>query len=176
MESVSMWWHHHVLPMFKPVAVCLPEKRRFRLATHGIAHATVAMVKLHWLVAIVSSGRSGLTSVTQRPIRLQKQQKRFPTPCRVNTIWQKMVFLTLNLRGPNWLRRQDISTHDIDYVDSASSCLTWGRISTTYVMAMWRNDIKCVVWCHYNVIDFLQNNHNRHIIAHSTFIGQHWLR
>ena len=38
---------------------------------------------------------------------------------------------------------QDISTNDIDYVEQASSCLTWGIISTSCVMSMWRNDIKC---------------------------------
>ena len=41
------------------------------------------------------------------------------------------------------LRRQDISTHDIGYVEWASSCLTLGRISNTCIMSMWRNDMKC---------------------------------
>ena len=31
------------------------------------------------------------------------------------------------------LRRQNISTHDIDYVEQVRSCLTWGRMSTTFV-------------------------------------------
>ena len=35
---------------------------------------------------------------------------------------------------------QDISSHDIDQV---SPCLTWGRISTTCVISVWRIDIKC---------------------------------
>ena len=63
--------------------------------------------------------------------------------------------LTLNVRGlslidqyhgcwcPGSLRRQDISTHDIEYVLYVCSCPTWGRISTTCVMSMWRNDMKC---------------------------------
>ena len=41
------------------------------------------------------------------------------------------------------LRRQDIGTHDIDNVEQRSPCLIRGRISTTCVMSMWRNDIKC---------------------------------
>ena len=41
------------------------------------------------------------------------------------------------------LRRQDISNHDIDYVKYVDPCLTRGRVSTTCVMSMWRNDIKC---------------------------------
>ena len=41
------------------------------------------------------------------------------------------------------LRRQVISTRDIDYVEEVSSYLTWGRILITCVMSMWRNDIKC---------------------------------
>ena len=40
---------------------------------------------------------------------------------------------------PGFLCRQDISTHDIDYAEYVSSCLTWGRISTTCVMSMWKN-------------------------------------
>ena len=43
----------------------------------------------------------------------------------------------------NSLRRQDISSHDIDYVEEVGSSLIWGRISTTCVASMWRNDTKC---------------------------------
>ena len=43
---------------------------------------------------------------------------------------------------PGSLHHQDISTHDLDYVEKVSSCLTCGRISTTCVMSMWRIDIK----------------------------------
>ena len=32
------------------------------------------------------------------------------------------------------LRRQDLSIHDIVYVEWVTTCLTWGRISTTCVM------------------------------------------
>ena len=59
--------------------------------------------------------------------------------------------LTLNVRGPSYhgltrsisLRRQNISSHDIDYVEYVGSCLTWGRILSTCVISMWSNDIKC---------------------------------
>ena len=44
---------------------------------------------------------------------------------------------------PGSLCRQDISTHDIDYIEQVSSCLAWGRISTTCVMSVWRNYINC---------------------------------
>ena len=44
---------------------------------------------------------------------------------------------------PGSLRRQDISSHDIDSVEEVGSCLIWGRISTTCVISMWRNDTKC---------------------------------
>ena len=40
----------------------------------------------------------------------------------------------------SWLRRQDISTHDISYVEKVSPCLTREMISTTRVMPVWRND------------------------------------
>ena len=41
------------------------------------------------------------------------------------------------------LRRQDISSHDIDYVEYAGLGVTWGRILSTCVILMWNNDIKC---------------------------------
>ena len=44
---------------------------------------------------------------------------------------------------PGSLRRQDISSHGIDYVEYLGPGLTWGRISSTCVISMWRNDIKC---------------------------------
>ena len=44
---------------------------------------------------------------------------------------------------PGSLRRQDISSDDIDYVECASPGLTWGRILSTCVISMWSNDIKC---------------------------------
>ena len=37
----------------------------------------------------------------------------------------------------------DISSHDIDYIEQAGPCLTRGGISTTRVLLVWGNDIKC---------------------------------
>ena len=64
--------------------------------------------------------------------------------------------LTLNVQGPNYssstvnIKVADamapcvvISTHDIDHVLQVTSCLTWGRISTTCVLSVWRNGINC---------------------------------
>ena len=44
---------------------------------------------------------------------------------------------------PASFRCQDISTHDIDYVEWVSTCLTWEWISTTCVMPVWRNQRNC---------------------------------
>ena len=44
---------------------------------------------------------------------------------------------------PGSLHRQDISSHDIDYVKYVGPGLTWGRILSTCVISMWSNDIKC---------------------------------
>ena len=41
------------------------------------------------------------------------------------------------------LRRQDISSHDIDYVEYVGPGLTLGGILSTCVISMWSNDIKC---------------------------------
>ena len=43
---------------------------------------------------------------------------------------------------PGSLRRQNISSHDIDYVEEAGPCLTRGGISTACVLLVGRNDIK----------------------------------
>ena len=45
--------------------------------------------------------------------------------------------------GPGSLRRQDISSHDIDYIEYVGPSLIWGKILSTCVKSMWRNDIKC---------------------------------
>ena len=44
---------------------------------------------------------------------------------------------------PGSLHRQDISSHDIDYVEYVGAGVTWGRILSTCVLSMWSNDIKC---------------------------------
>ena len=64
--------------------------------------------------------------------------------------------LTLNVWGPSyhgltrsisWLpmpwSRQDISSHDIDYIEYVGPSLTWGRILYTCVISMWSNNTKC---------------------------------
>ena len=56
------------------------------------------------------------------------------------------VMLTLNVRGPSYLGLtrsiQDISSPDIDFIGYTYPSLTWGRILSTCVKSMWRNDIK----------------------------------
>ena len=42
---------------------------------------------------------------------------------------------------PGSLRRQDISSHDIDYVEYVGPGLTWRRILSTCVMSIWSNDM-----------------------------------
>ena len=37
----------------------------------------------------------------------------------------------------------DISSHDINYVEYVGPGLTWGRILNASVISMWSNDIKC---------------------------------
>ena len=71
----------------------------------------------------------------------------------------EFFYLILNMRGPSYLGltrsiswllrcpgslcRQDISSHDIGYVEYVGPGLTWGRILSTCVISMWSNDIKC---------------------------------
>ena len=44
---------------------------------------------------------------------------------------------------PGSLRHQDIRSHDIDYIKYVGPYLVSGRILSTCVISMWRNDIKC---------------------------------
>ena len=44
---------------------------------------------------------------------------------------------------PGSLRRQGISSNDIDCIEYVGPSLTWERISGTCVMSMWSNDTKC---------------------------------
>ena len=74
--------------------------------------------------------------------------------CRYLTVITEVdcsYILTLKVRGLSYLgltmstslRRQDISSHDIDYIEYVRPSLAWGRILSTCVISMWRNDIKC---------------------------------
>ena len=44
---------------------------------------------------------------------------------------------------PGSLRRQDISSDDIDYVEYVGPGRTWERISSFCIISMWSNAIKC---------------------------------
>ena len=44
---------------------------------------------------------------------------------------------------PGSLRGQDISSHDIDYIEYVGPSLTWASVLSTCVKSMWGNDIKC---------------------------------
>ena len=69
--------------------------------------------------------------------------------------WEPNYFdSTVSYHGcwcPGSLRRQDISSHDIDYVEYVTSCLTWGRNTITCAISVWKNDINwryilCSIW------------------------------
>ena len=59
----------------------------------------------------------------------------------MSSVLKKADKLNLSLSGS--LRRQDISSHDIDYVEYVGPGLTWVRILSTCVVSMWSDDIKC---------------------------------
>ena len=58
-----------------------------------------------------------------------------------NTFFSPNLILALNRVIS--LRRQDISSHDIDYIEYVDPSLTWGRILNTCVISTWRKYIKC---------------------------------
>ena len=68
-------------------------------------------------------------------------QKNF-NPWRAGPSYLGLTMSMSWLLMPWLLRRQDIITHGIVYIEYVHSCPTWGRISTTRVMSMWRNDMK----------------------------------
>ena len=65
--------------------------------------------------------------------------------------------------SPSSWRHQGIGTHDFDYVEPISSCLTRGRVPTTCIISVWGDDVnvkyifyvsheKCSTW---RVNDFI---------------------
>ena len=73
-----------------------------------------------------------------------------PSSCTLTLNVRGLSYLSLTLQGqyhgcwcPGTLRRQDISSHDIDYIDYGGPSLTWGRILSTCVISMWITDMKC---------------------------------
>ena len=68
---------------------------------------------------------------------LKSRQQNFFNPQRVGG--PSYLGLTRSIS----LRRQDISSHDTDYIEYVGPFLTWGRILSSCVKSMWRNGIKC---------------------------------
>ena len=62
----------------------------------------------------------------------------------------------------------DTSSHDIDYVEYAGSCLTRGEISTTCVLLLWRNGIKCKYMFMFSLKKIVCKGLN---LANITFVG-----
>ena len=71
---------------------------------------------------------------------------------------------------PGSLRRQDISSHDIDYEEYVGPGLTWGRILSTCVISMWSNDMKCKYMC----MIPLKNLAHKGSISIITIVVSHW--
>ena len=72
-----------------------------------------------------------------------------PSLCTL-TLMRGLSYFSLTLQGqyhgwwcPGALHRQDISSHDIDYMEYGGPSLTWGRILSTCVISMWITDMKC---------------------------------
>ena len=52
------------------------------------------------------------------------------------------LLLTISSDSLRSLRHQDISSHDIDYMEYVGPFLTWGSVLSTSVKSMWRDDLK----------------------------------
>ena len=70
---------------------------------------------------------------------------------------------------PGSLRRQDISSHDIDCVEHVAPGLTWVRFLSTCVVSMWSNDIKCKY-----MIMFRMQTLARKELSYGTLLTAHW--
>ena len=88
--------------------------------------------------------------ISSRGINSVCPKEAHPTHTQIIMVRSSMLS-RFNSRGqypgcwcPGSLRRQDISSHGIDYVELGPG-LTWERISSTgtCVISMWSNDIKC---------------------------------
>ena len=69
------------------------------------------------------------------------------TPSQPLTCGDRVISVELGQYHGCWcpgsLRRQDISSHDIDHVEYVAPGLTRGKILSTCVISMWSNNIKC---------------------------------
>ena len=72
------------------------------------------------------------------------------------------------------MRRQDISAHDINYVEYASSCLTRENISATSVTSVWMNDKKKLVRIMAGVQFIFIHKNCLNIGHYVTNIGKSW--
>ena len=120
-----------------------------------------------WRHQAITWTNADLISVRSSDIHLRPISQRIPLPSvtKISSIIIYLKFhsnlpganlLTLNVRGPSYLgltrsiswllmalRCQDISSHDIDYIEYVGPYLIWGRILSTCVLSMWNNDIEC---------------------------------
>ena len=62
---------------------------------------------------------------------------------RVSTWWRHHVGQYHGCWCPGSLRRQAISSHDIDYVSWGGRCLTRRRVPASCVISVWRKDRNC---------------------------------
>ena len=73
---------------------------------------------------------------------------------------------------------RDISgLHCIDYVEYLGPGLTWGRILSTYIVSMWRNDIKCNYMFMFPLKNLARKGLIHLLFSHSTAAAlTHWGR
>ena len=96
---------------------------------------------VRWVLYLVHQAAAySQTSTPGRSLRNSTCLKPLTCGDRVNSVWLGQYH---GCWCPGSLRRQDISSHDIDYVEYVGPGLTWGRILSTCVILMWSNDIKC---------------------------------
>ena len=73
---------------------------------------------------------------------------------------------------PGSSSRQDISSHDIHYIEYVGPYLTWGRILSTCVISRWRNDTR---WRKYMFMFPLKNLAHKELTAIRHETRSHYL-
>ena len=126
---------HHTLLMS-----CHQKPYLIRAAWHS--GETIKYCAIWYFLVVKIDQRSGWknTSVTAMLTLWYNVTVCYPLTCgdRVISVWLCQYH---GCWCPGSLRRQDISSHDIDYVQYVSPGLTWGRILSTCVISMWINGL-----------------------------------
>ena len=132
--SIGNWYHCHMHCILLSVNMSIP------ISVHQFVHTSVQLIIGMYVLKLSSF------NILRQGGRWWNIAKRaLVNKFQWNTSKNKIISGISPAQHSKYTLapRQNISTHDIDNVEHISSCLTWGRISTTCMMLVLRHDWEC---------------------------------